>query len=254
MSIFSGSSLGGCQEKYYIDGFVYKEDRLGYESISEALISELESYILGLNFVDYELELLDGKYCCKSKNMLKSGEKLISLHKILVSKDGSDDYLEKYIGLDLKKYVIDGIGSITGLDIEDYLAQIIYLDCITLNGDRHLDNISLIKSKEGYSPSPIYDNGLGLMADMSLFSRDCKYMKCIRDVQSKPFSTNFYIQRKMFSLEPLVIDVDKFYNKIELVEKYKSEAIPFKADCYDRALKILLKRLRDLKDDVWVVR
>lgn len=57
----------------------------------------------------------------------------------------------------------------------------------------------------------------------------------------------------MFNSRPLMIDTDSFISKIELVEENKDYAIHFKIDCYDRALKVLKRRLIDLKDDVWVV-
>lgn len=56
MSLLSSCTLGGIQVKFLEDGYVYKEDLLGYESISEALVSEFETYIKGINFVDYALE------------------------------------------------------------------------------------------------------------------------------------------------------------------------------------------------------
>lgn len=143
------TTLSGCQNKFLQDGYMYKEDKLGYESISEDLVSEFESYIKDFVYLGYELVKVGNTCCCRSKYMISEGEKLISLHDILTQL-GDDSYLERYSGVDLKNYVIDRIYKSTGLIIEEYLASVIYLDCITLNEDRHLANISLIRGKDGY--------------------------------------------------------------------------------------------------------
>lgn len=250
--MLGSSSLGGCQDKLLKDGFVYKFDRMGYESISEALVSEFESYICNFEYLDYFLDTLDGTPCCKSKYMVKDCEKLYSLYDIIFSVD-EDRYLDSLKGVDLKNYVVSRIHDITGLNIEDYLARVIYLDCITMNSDRHLGNISLIKSNRVYREAPVFDNGLSLLSDLSLYSLDRRYTKYMNDVRSRPFSSNFAVQRKMFKCSPLMVNIDGFMEKLDLVEKNKADVIPFKVDCYDRAVRVILKRLNDLKDDVWVV-
>ena len=47
-----------------------------------------------------------------------------------------------------------------GLDLSEYLGNILAIDQIILNEDRHFNNLGLIKVKDGeYRPAPIFDNG-----------------------------------------------------------------------------------------------
>lgn len=52
------------------------------------------------------------------------------------------------------------VTRIDRLEIIQYLSNLIRLDAIILNEDRHLNNVSFIKSINGdYSLCPVFDNG-----------------------------------------------------------------------------------------------
>lgn len=83
--IGEGTSKGN-QNKFVKDGWFYKEGSLGYESISEALVSKFLSFVDGVEYIDYHLELVEknGKSveCCKSKVYNKDNESFISVEKV----------------------------------------------------------------------------------------------------------------------------------------------------------------------------
>lgn len=84
--IREGTSKGN-QSKFIKDDWFYKDGSSGYQSISEALVSEFLSFVEGVDYIDYYLELVE-KYvksveCCKSKVYNTDNENFISVGKIL---------------------------------------------------------------------------------------------------------------------------------------------------------------------------
>ena len=256
----SQATSKGNQPKFYLNGNYYKIDYFGYESIVEALVSELECYIKDFPHIDYYLEeiIKDGKKCtgCVSKDFSLVGYREESLYHILMSNGESITRLyKKYSGKDLVDYIVEKVSSITSLDIRNYIGKIIYLDAIILNEDRHLNNISFRVSKENkYSFMPVYDNGLGLLSDIKEYPMGENINTLIRRVKSKPFSTSFSKQVNYFrgDVSPLIIDIDGFYNKLEKVENNINDYVPFLQKEYRRAVIILKHRLKQLEGIVWV--
>ena len=245
------SSSKGDQVKWFTDNKYYKADTRGYEGISEALVGEFFKYIKGLDFVDYflcEISEEDKSYFgCYSENFLRKGESLVSVYRILerTSRSVNND-LKKLNGKDLLSYVIDSVRDYTSLDITDYLGTISYLDCITMNEDRHFNNICLKVNKDSvFSLSPIFDNGLSLLSDVKDYPLEGSIGKMMNLVKCKPFSTNFMKQCSYFDRDPLIIDVKSFCKDL----KYKT--VDFKLEEYNRALTVLLKRLKQTEGIIW---
>lgn len=263
MNFVVNSTSKGNQPKFTMNGWFYKEDYLGYESISEVLASELLYFIQGIDFLDYFLEeveaevpLEDGTgfetktlYCCKSK-IYTEGD-FIAISKIL-SVFGDESKYNKYTGKELLDYVVDCVKDATGLDIRNYLRVLSYLDSILLNEDRHLTNICLIERDGVYREAPIFDNGLSLLADTNTFLMAGQTDIYMRNVKCKPFSTSFKKQTRYFDNKPLVIDIDGFKERLDLVDSNLDFYVPFKKDEYKRAKHVLLKRLRDTEGELWV--
>lgn len=86
MNFIGEGTSEGNQTKFVIDGWFYKEDGMGYESISEALVSEFLSFVDDIEYIDYYLEVVekDGKSveCCKSKVYNTDNESFISVEKV----------------------------------------------------------------------------------------------------------------------------------------------------------------------------
>lgn len=251
----NGATSKGNQPKFIKEGYFYKEDMMGYESISEALVSEFLSYVKGVEFIDYYLEVVNRKgidaYCCKSKIYTYEDESFISVYRLLSQYDKIKG-LSKLNGKDAVSYVIDSVYEITGLNIESYLATTFIIDSIILNEDRHLNNICLIQKGSSYRLSPIFDNGLSLLSDLNDYPMYMDISKAIRRVKAKPFNVSFNKQVRYFNFEPLVIDFDSFYNKIKAVIENIDTSIPFKKEEFLRAKTILLKRLNESEGILWV--
>ena len=74
-------------------------------------------------------------------------------------------------GRELVNRVINLVEKKTGLTaVREYLGRIIYLDAITLNNDRHLNNISFKLFKDSsWGYMPVYDNGSVRVTDIKKY-------------------------------------------------------------------------------------
>lgn len=257
MEFLKQSTSKGNQPKF-IDckgGWFYKVDSMGYESISEALVSEFLSFVEGVDYIDYHLELYNdnGKQleCCKSKVYNINGENFVSLWKIL-KVYGDKKELNNLKGKELVDYIVDCVKGGTGVDIRDYLGLLMYIDSIILNEDRHINNINLIEKDGEYRVAPIYDNGLSLLSDVKDYRYGVGLSVLMRNVKSKPFNSDFDKQAKYFDREPLIIDIDGFKKKLELVDSNLDAYVPFKQEGYRRAKEVLLKRLKQTEGTLWI--
>ena len=71
------------------------------------------------------------------------------------------------------------------------------IDAFFLNEDRHTNNIAVLydTETEQYSPSPLFDQGLCLFADISNdYPLDLPMDVCIERIEAKPFSSDFDTQ------------------------------------------------------------
>lgn len=131
------------------------------------------------------------------------------------------------------------------------IQKIIYIDAITLNEDRHLNNINLINNiiDKSIRPAPIFDNGLSLLFDTKDYPMLNDFRGLITKVKSKPFYDDFDKQIALFvkdNYRPIEIDINNFYKEIE---KYNP---PFKQDMWDRAIKVLKHKLDLEEGDLWI--
>lgn len=246
----NGSTSKGNQPKFVKGGFLYKEDSMGYESISEALVSEFLSFVDNVDFIDYYLDIVNrhGKNvcCCKSKIYTGEDESFVSVYKLLNNANKLNPKIFKKInGRDLVDYVVDNIKILTGVDIRGYLALLSVVDAITLNEDRHFNNICLIERGGEYRVAPIYDNGLSLLSDTSDYPMGERVSVLINRVKCRPFNVSFSKQVRYFDFNPLNIRYDDLVDKLNLVE------VPFKEKEFLRAKMVLLKRLRDTEGYLW---
>lgn len=78
-----------------------------------------------------------------------------------------------------------------------YLTAMLEIDAFFLNEDRHTNNIAVLydTETEQYSPSPLFDQGLCLFADISNdYPLDLPMDVCIERIEAKPFSSDFDTQ------------------------------------------------------------
>ena len=250
----------GNQIKWHRGNLWIKADSMGYESIAEYLSTILESYIRGLKYVKYDLctvkETGTGKMktynCCVSESFLTGSEYIVSAQRMIYAILGTEkakDLVVKRTGVDLLAHTIEICSRCTGIDeltIYKYLSTICKLDAITLNEDRHLNNIAFIYDGKKYRLAPIFDNGMGLLADTESFPLNRGYSVWMQSVRARPFCSDFIEQALLFEdFGPLKLDYINFVNEVNKIR------IPERAKEFERAKGVLMRRLEETKGVVW---
>lgn len=201
--VYTSSSSKGMIPKYYKDGKWYKLSQFGYESKVEYIISELlkSSNIKG--FVEYEECKVNGRNACVSSSFLSEKESFKSFKRLYNIYTGN--YLQEDILVyrDVKSrvdYVIDFFFHTFQMDITEYLRNILWLDYITLNDDRHFGNLGMIFNMESGSVrvAPIFDNGGGLLSNYSNYDLFDTIEENIEKVVGAPFSGSLRAQAMLF--------------------------------------------------------
>ena len=166
----SGHTSKGNQPKWQIDDTWYKADYMGYESLSEVVVSRMLNRSTLDNFVTYEPIIIKTELKpiagCVSQNFRKPSETLISLERLHRAYQGVG--LAQAIGqmgaVKAKiQYTVDFVEKVTGLqNFGRYLSTIMELDAFLLNEDRHTNNLAVIRNEETgtFRLCPIFDNGL----------------------------------------------------------------------------------------------
>ena len=198
-------SSKGNQLKWEQDGWWYKADEFGYESLAEVVVSELLSHSNMTETTIYEpvLILYKGKEYrgCRSKNFRGQREAIITLERFIRAYTGTGLARQLARIYDVKEkisYTEEFVRKIAGLEnFGEYLAKLMEIDTFFLNEDRHTNNISLIYDvdKNVYRLSPFYDMGLSLFADTrEEYPMNQDYFACREKIIAKPFSRNFDTQ------------------------------------------------------------
>lgn len=192
----------GNQLKWEHEGYWYKADAFGYESLAEILCSHI---LLHSNLpcpVIYEpvTIIYHGKRYrgCQSSNFKTGNEILIPIERLC----------RQYTGMSLAKtlarfadvrerisYTVDLVTNITGLtDFDRYVTQMLELDAFFLNEDRHTNNIAVLYDEQTreYRLCPFFDMGLALCSDtIQDYPLNMEGEACLKKVQAKPFDLDF---------------------------------------------------------------
>lgn len=231
----------GNQSKILENNYWYKADALGFEGMSEFVVSTM------LDFTDvpharYELckfKLNNREFVgCKSKNFLKSDEELISLLKVLRIEFGYD---VTKIGLPLEQTIEKIITDVQSLGVkgfDQYLADTLVIDALTLNDDRHFRNLALIKNNT-YSVAPIFDNGGAFLSDEYSYNNNTN----LEDVQAKPFSIDF--DEQVTAIEHIKTSQIKVPSADVILNKVKTKCLDFYTEKqFTQVERVLRARLR----------
>lgn len=246
-------SSKGDQPKWLIKNQYYKADHMGYESLSEYLVSELLKNLNITNFVEYTPVTIkyNGKELigCESKNFLKKGEELFTFERLHRAYTGKELYKTVWQMNDVKNrivYTVDFIEKVTDLkNVGEYLTAIAEIDMLFLNEDRHFNNLSVIRNqKNEFRLSPIFDNGLSFLSDTKIdYPLGTDIYQAISKIKAKPFSTDFDTQtdilEQLYSTQ-LTICTDK--NHIRDLIDDLTEFYP--ADIISRVTTIVLGQMR----------
>ena len=195
-------SSKGNQLKWEQDGWWYKADEFGYESLAEAVTSHLlsKSNMEGITIYEPVLILYKGIAYrgCRSKNFRGQREAIITLERFIRAYTGTG--LAKQLAriYDVKERICfteEFVRKIAGLEnFGEYIVKLMEMDAFFLNEDRHTNNISLIYNVDTdvYHLCPFYDMGLSLFADTRVkFPLNMDYFGCKEKITAKPFSRDF---------------------------------------------------------------
>jgi hypothetical protein len=135
------------------------------EPYNEVIISRWLD-VLGIDHVDYWLKYIDKKPYSVCENMLIPGEELISAYYIsnIIKKDNKDSFLDHYIKCCKELGLNDSI--------RQDLDNMILIDYISANTDRHWSNFGVIRDSDTLRAkklAPIYDNGASMFAKIHYF-------------------------------------------------------------------------------------
>lgn len=215
-----GHSSKGNQMKWFQDGYWYKADQFGYESLSEIVTSRLLNQSSIDDVTIYEPAMIrykgkDYRGCC-SKNFRKREEIMIPLERFFRNHTtiGLAKQLARIATVKERiQYTEEFVSNATGIkDFGKYLATMLEMDAFFLNEDRHTNNISILYNKEtdSYRLCPFYDLGLSLFADTKVdFSIEKDYFACKESIVAKPFSRDF--DEQMDAVNVLYGSYLKFY-------------------------------------------
>ncbi len=196
-------SSKGNQFKWYKDGIWYKIDYLGYESLSEILVSRLLHTTNLKSYVHYEPEKVlweDRVYQgCKSATFLRDKEEFWTCERLFYKYYGSS-FAKELAGRtpeDKIRFFVEETEHLTGITgFGKYVACLLEVDALFLNEDRHTHNIGVIKQADGaFRPCPVFDNGAALFSDIrNDYPLDMSLEKCFQKIQAKPFTADFDTQ------------------------------------------------------------
>ena len=194
----------GNQPKWHLDDMWYKADHMGYEALSEYMVSRLLEKSNVTDFVTYDLVSIryDDKEAvgCASANFRKENEMLIPIEKLHRQYYGYGlaDALAKMTDAVKKiKYTVQFVEEVTDIpNVGPYLAMLLAVDAFFLNEDRHTNNIAVIRNEgtKRFRMAPIYDNGLALLSDTNDYPLNKDVYHNIEKVQAKPFDVDFDVQ------------------------------------------------------------
>lgn len=254
------NSSKGNQLKWKKDDFWYKADNLGYEALSEYVVSSLLEKTNVVDFVKYDLSKIEYNgilFCgCSSKSFLETNEVLITLPRLFSMYLDEDIYMEcerlDRTEADCIKYVVDNVSKITGLvDFGKHLTLMLEVDAFFLNEDRHFHNIAVIYNEETreFRYCPFFDNGGSLFSDTKMyFPLEKSIEECRTVIKAKPFSPCFDDQVKaaesLYGTQFVVrFSEGDIFN---LMERAKAMDM-YSADIIERAGNLLIEQLHSFR-------
>lgn len=250
-SLRDRASSAGNQMKFRSGNLWYKVDFLGYEGLSEYVISSLLSFsnLCHGEYVNYELTEIsrEGESWngCVSEDFT-GGWQLITLDRLFQQMLGygvNQMYLEEPDHRRRLQLVVESTVGLTGIrDFGAYMSRMLTIDALFLNEDRHAQNIALLMSPTGtFKPAPLFDHGAGLLSDTTLdYPMEGNIFDQIRCAKSRSFCQDFDEQVDL--AEELYGQHLKFAFTRRDVEEILDRAVQYPESVRHRVLEIILQR------------
>lgn len=156
------------------------------ESFNEVIASMLAE-TMGIDHVEYEAFVSGDHTYCVCRDFIDRDTELVSASSIISSTTVED-------GVSVYDHYVDNCNRL-GVDVVPALDRMIVLDFIMANGDRHLNNLGLVRNAETLEclgAAPVFDTGSSLGAGiLNLDNWTCP--------PSKPFRRTFEEQLDLVS-------------------------------------------------------
>ncbi len=156
------------------------------EPFNEVIASKLMER-LNIPHIPYEIHWQDGYPFSVCKDFVTSDTELVSAYRVMQIRK-RPNHENTY------QHFVNCCTSIGISDIQDFLDKMITADYILANEDRHFNNFGLIRNAETLEwigTAPIFDTGTSLFWN--------KKIGRFKDLQAKPFKTDFNEQLKLVS-------------------------------------------------------
>lgn len=209
----SGTSKGN-QSKWYdkAKNCWIKRDMFGYEGVAEFLASiVLEHSILHpTEYVRYrpcliqeQGQVTNGCYSPDFRGVYTE----VTLYRLFEHYNlDMQEFISRGSYEDKYNRIVEQVFKLTNLNIHHDLSRMLAFDALILNEDRHFNNIFFLYNKvtNRWQFAPIFDNGLAFLSDTKGYSTYEPPSKLIRKVKSRPFSTSFNNQVKLYQGDPFI--------------------------------------------------
>ena len=198
------SELGGKKTYYKLSNFDKARGIIGHECVNELIVDRLLT-ILGIPHLSYQLThadvIIDGKtrevYLCASEDFKAKSESKIALDAYKELEASPEESAMEFC---------------TRMGWADYIFQMLVVDYLILNRDRHGANIEVLRNsrKKTVRLAPLFDHGLSLLCSCPDDDAAAKFdvmadKPCNNYIGSKSTWDNLRIipKDKMPSLHPL---------------------------------------------------
>ena len=168
-----------------------------YEVFNEVIASRVMD-ILGIDHVSYELAFYGGIYC-RSLDFISYNEDFVSAYQIIKSVDKRND-------VSLYNHLLNIVSYLGISDYQKTLDQMLLVDYLLGNTDRHLNNFGLIRDAKSLAftrAAPIFDTGSCLGYNLS-----DEELSSLNHVEWMPFSSQKHHDQLSLISDYSWIDVD----------------------------------------------
>ena len=211
----------------------YLKECVGYETIFEVVVYRL-CKLLGVDSLKYSLIDADvtidnntiSAYITDSEEFKRPGESKITFENF---------YLLNRI--DNKESVLDFCNR---MGFKEYIDNMIILDFIICNRDRHGANIEILSMDNTYRPAPLFDNGLSFVAPMGMGMEAILNFDVMSDVPCNNFIGSKSLYKNLELITSNITLKNLPYNWKEMLSQNIDYTMPF--EVWDKVFEMIEKR------------
>ena len=223
----------------------------GYKDNPIAPLNELLASMicdaLGIKHVSYELDVINDKIVSKCEDFIDKDTELITAHSILKD-ELTGNYKENY-----ERY-IEILESNGISDARDNLEDMIFLDYLIMNVDRHLNNLGIIRNVntlKWISVAPIFDSGEAM--DLEILDDDTMVVndngRLFNEVVHFDKFLELIRKTREYNLKKLESVVDEYEF---ILKKYQNVSKMSDQEIYNLCY-LLYSRIQKVKDILFLV-